>query len=83
MKKIVILLVVIAALTTSLISCGNKMVFDTTYSFEEVIAELPNGEILEGKLEGWTDYEDGDQIQIKVDGKVYLVHSTNCALISK
>lgn len=82
MKKIVIFIVIIATLVL-LTSCGNKMVFDTTYSFEEVIAVLPNGEIIEGKLESWCDYEDGDQLQIKVDGKTYLVHSTNCVLISK
>ena len=82
MKKIITLAVIAATLIVSLTSCGNKMVFDTTYSFEEVVAVLPNGEIIEGELEGWTDYEDGDQLQIKVDGKVYLVHSSDCALIS-
>ena len=29
-----------------------------------------------------TDFEDGDQLQIRIDGKTYLVHSSNVVLIS-
>ena len=85
MKKIkyLSLVIMITLLISSLTGCGNKTLFDTTYSFEEVIAVLPNGEVIEGKLDSWTDYEDGDQLQIKVNGITYLVHSTNCVLISK
>lgn len=83
MKKIIIFITIIAMLVLSFTSCGNKTLFDTTYSFEEVIAVLPNGEVIEGELQSWKDFEDGDQLQIKVDGKVYLIHSTDCVLISK
>jgi choloylglycine hydrolase len=38
-------------------------------------------EIVEGKVESWTDYTDSDQIQVKVNGKIYLVHSNNVVLI--
>ena len=41
-----------------------------------------NGEVVEGKVSSWTDFEDGDQIQVKIDGKTYLVHSSNVVLIS-
>ena len=75
--------IMVVLLIISLIGCGNKAWFDTTYSFEEVIAVLPNGTIISGKLDSWTDYEDGDQLQIKVDGITYLIHSTDCVLISK
>ena len=33
-----------------------------------------------GAVQSWTDYEDGDQIQVKIDGITYLVHSSNIAL---
>lgn len=36
-----------------------------------------------GKVESWKDYGDGDQIQVKVDGDMYLVHSANVALIKE
>lgn len=84
MKKIiaVILVVVIAAALLLMVSCNKQMV-DMTYSYEYAILSLPNGEIVEGRVSSWTDYEDGDQIQVKIDGKTYLVHSSNIVLISE
>jgi ribosomal protein S1 len=71
---VVVLLVVLAG-------C-NKQMMDLTYSYEYAIISLPNGEVVEGKVSSWTDFEDGDQIQVKINGKTYLVHSSNIALIS-
>lgn len=82
MKKkltLAILIAVIGLLTTA---C-NKQVFDTTFSYDRAVLYLPNGEIVDGKITSWTDYEDGDQIQVKIDGKTYLVHSSNIVLISE
>ena len=36
---------------------------------------------MRGEVESWTDYDGSDQIQVKVNGKTYLVHSENVALI--
>ena len=85
MKKwIAIVLVAILVASVSLVAVGcNKQVVDLTYSYEYAILSLPNGEIVEGKVSSWTDYEDGDQIQVKINGKVYLVHSSNIVLISQ
>lgn len=66
----------------SMVGC-NKQLLDTTYSFDKAILALPNGEIVEGKVQSWADFEDGDQIQVKIDGKSYLVHSSNIVLISE
>lgn len=81
-KQIALLLAVIAALTFALLSGCNKQMVDLTYSYEYAIIGLPNGEVVEGKVSSWTDFEDGDQIQVKIDGKTYLVHSSNVVLIS-
>lgn len=62
--------------------CGNRQVFDTTYTFDRAILSLPNGEVIEGRVESWKDFE-GDQIQVKIDGKSYLVHSENIVLIDE
>lgn len=62
--------------------CGNKQWMDTTYTFNRAIIETANG-VIEGKVESWTDYEDGDQIQVKVNGKTYLVHSSKVTLIAE
>lgn len=84
-KRIAMVLAVLAMLCCMLIfgGCGNKQVIDVTYSFERAIIELPNGEIIEGKVSSWKDYDDGDQIQVKINGKTYLVHSSDIVLISE
>ena len=84
MKRLIaILLVAAISLGLVLFTAGcNKQVVDLTYSYEYAIIALPNGEVVEGKVSSWTDFEDGDQIQVKINGKTYLVHSSNVVLIS-
>ena len=84
MKKLIaILLVVALSLGLILFTAGcNKQMVDLTYSYEYAIIGLPNGEVVEGKVTSWTDFDDGDQIQVKINGKTYLVHSSNVVLIS-
>lgn len=82
MKKILAIILVLGLALVILTGC-NKQIFDTTYSFDSAILTLPNGKVIEGKVESWTDYEDGDQIQVKINGKTYLVHSSNIVLISE
>ena len=83
MKKLIALLLGIVAVLSVLVLSGcNKQMVDLTYSYEYAIIGLPNGETVEGKVSSWTDFEDGDQLQVKIDGKTYLVHSSNVVLIS-
>ena len=80
MKKLTALILTLM-LVFMMTGCNKQMV-DLTYSYERAILSLPNGEIVEGKVSSWTDFEDGDQIQVRIDGKTYLVHSSNIVLIS-
>ena len=83
MKKIIaVLLALVLILGAMVLSGCNKQMVDLTYSYEYAIIGLPNGKTVEGKVSSWTDFEDGDQIQVKIDGKTYLVHSSNIVLIS-
>jgi len=84
MKKwMAVILVLVTILATVLVMSGcNKQMVDLTYSYERAILALPNGEVIEGRVTSWTDFEDGDQIQVRIDGKTYLVHSSNIVLIS-
>lgn len=82
MKIKILLLTLIAGLGAIATGC-NKQIIDTTYNYDRAIISLPNGEIIDGKITSWTDYEDGDQIQVKIDGKQYLVHSSDIVLISE
>ena len=62
MKKLAIIVSSII-LAVSLAAC-NKQVVDLTYSYERAIISLPNGEIVEGKVQSWTDFKNGDQIVV-------------------
>ena len=70
-------------LGSTIVGCGNKSVFDTTYTFNRAIVKLADGTIVDGRVQSWTDYEDGDQIQVKINDNTYLVHSSNITLIQE
>lgn len=78
MKK----LILIAAVLFAFAGC-NRQLADTTFYFDKAMIQLPNGEVVEGKVQSWTDYEDGEQIQVKIDGKTYLVHAENICLMKE
>lgn len=82
MKKILATLMITLLMVVTMSGC-NKQIIDTTYGFDKAIISLPNGDIVEGKVESWTDYEDGDQIQVKINGVIYLVHSSDIVLIKE
>ena len=71
------------AISGCIISCGNKTILDTTYTFNRAIVKLADGTVVDGEVQNWTDYEDGDQIQVKINGIIYLVHSSNITLIKE
>lgn len=81
MKKLIAIILVLAMIFV-LCSC-NRTLFDTQYHFNYAIISLPNGDVVEGKVESWHDFEDGDQLQVKIKGIVYLVHSSNIVLMEK
>lgn len=83
MKKKLLAAILALGMALSLAGCGNRQMIDLTYSYKYTIISLPNGEIVEGKVDSWKDFEDGDQLQITVDGVTYLVHATDAVLITE
>ena len=83
MKKFIIALIATCIMVLSITGCGNQQIIDTNYTFKKAIVWLPNGEIVEGEVKSWRDYDGSDQIQVNIDDKVYLTHSTNIVLISE
>ena len=81
MKKRVALIIFLAIILISCTGCYNKQFVDMTYHYDRAIIYLPNGEIVEGRITSWRDFEDGDSIQIRIDGKTYLTHICNVCLI--
>lgn len=79
-----IVIVLIAVLIAAAIGVfTNKSMIDMTYSFERAMIRLPDGDIVEGHVSSWTDFEDGDQIQVRIGSKTYLTHISNVVLISE
>ena len=67
-----------------LLSGCNKQIVDTTFSFNYGTVYSPSGDIIaQGKVQSWADFEDGDQLQVKIDGIMYLTHSSNVVLESR
>lgn len=82
MKKIITF--VLACIMAISLLCGcNKQIIDFAYSYNYAIISLPDGKVVEGKVSSWTDFEDGDQLQLVIDGVTYLVHSSNVVMMSK
>lgn len=83
MKAILWIIILVGVSLSCMAISNNKQIVDTTWSYERGIISLPNGEIIEGKIESWKDYENSDQIQVKIDGNTYLVHSSKITMISE
>lgn len=82
MKKFFITLAAALTIGASLTSC-NVQVVDTKYNFDKAIISLPNGEIVEGEVESWRDYDGSDQIQVKINGTTYYCHHSDVVLIEE
>lgn len=81
-RKITLVLAIITTLFT-LTAC-NKQLIDTTYSFDKAIIKMPDDTVKEIYIKSWTDYENGEQLQIvATNGDVYLVSSINCILVNE
>lgn len=83
MAKRIGLIALLVVMLFTLCACGNRDMWDTVYTYDRAIISLADGTVVEGRVQNWRDYEDGDQIQVKIDGKTYLIHSMNCSLIAE
>ena len=81
MKKIIFAIVLFAVVVT--LSGCNRSVFDTHFAFDEAIISMPDGTVISGSVSNWHDYEDGDQLQVTIDGVTYLTHASNVVLIDR
>lgn len=86
MKKIALLMLILVTLAVALCGCysigNNSHGWDMKYTFHEAIIYMPNGaELVSGDVSSWRDFEDGDEIQITIDGVTYLTHYSNVVMI--
>ena len=85
MKK-VIYVVLILSLALALTACqvGNRQVgWDTTQTFTYAILELGNGELIEGTVTSWRDFDESDVVQFTINDITYLTHYSKVILMTK
>ena len=76
------MIIIMLILTSCDTSEGGYNIIDTTYHFDYAIIELPSGRLVEGEVQSWRDYQQSDQIQVKIDDITYLTHISNVVLVS-
>lgn len=75
------LILVVVLIITLCVGC-NMQIIDTKWSFDYAYIDLGNGDIVEGNIDSWKDWDDSDMIQVTLkNGKTYFTHSTNVVLI--
>ena len=62
---------------------GNEQVFDTNWKYEWAIIQLGNGELIEGRVSSWRDFDESDCVQFTMNGITYLTHYTIVILCSE
>ena len=82
MRKRIALALVLVIAALLLASCGNKDYFDTVRTYHEAVIAMPDGTVVSGEVQNWRSYGNGDQIQVKIDGITYLVHSSDIVLMN-
>ena len=86
MKKVAIFVLFIFIICFCLTSCqiGNRKIgIDTTQTFRWAIIQLGNGELIEGPVDYWRDFDESDAVQITVNGVTYLTHYANAILATE
>lgn len=85
MKKIVIIaLILILSITLTACKIGNRDIgFDTIQTFRWAIIQLGNGELIEGPVNSWKDFDESDVVQVTIDGITYLTHYANVILTTE
>lgn len=80
MKKKILAAVAVSIVGAASLAGCNKQMVDLNLKFDKARINMGD-EWIDVELKKWTDYEDGDQLQLTLeDGTVMVVHSMNCIL---
>ena len=68
----------------SMSKIGNRKIgIDTTQTFRWAIIQMGNGELIEGPVDSWRDFDESDAVQITIKGVTYLTHYANAILATE
>lgn len=80
LKMLLIFTIVLMVLALS--GCNVQMI-DTTWKFDYGYISLPDGSCVEGPVQSWMDFENSDQLQVRIDDVTYLTHASRVVLVAK
>lgn len=85
MKKFKQLALIALVTVPMLTACGDKDILGTTYTFDYATVKLPDGTLIDGKVEAWAREERADTIRVTFEGGKgeYLTHASNVVLYNK
>lgn len=79
----IIIMVLVLVLVFIAIFNNNRSINTNDTRFTWVIIRLGNGELIEGEITSWRDFNDSDMIQVIIDGNLtVLTHSSNVLLFN-
>lgn len=80
--KVIAVVLILILLACSLTACGNERIFDLNYTFHYAYINGPSG-WKEFEIVRWSNYEDGDMVQVETKaGNIVLGHA-NTIIITK
>lgn len=82
MKNLLVVLAVLFCLTGCMENYDYKSDFIDTHGYNYAIIKMPDDTIIEGAIDSWRDFE-GEQLEVKMNGVIYLTNSFNCVLLYK
>jgi hypothetical protein len=77
MKKRLLIIVILIA-TLCLTGCNYEPI-EFHYDYDKIICNY-EGDKFELRISSWTDY-DGEQVQIRSEGKTYLLSMNKCYMV--
>lgn len=83
MKKKIALVILLILVVICLCGCNHQIGFDTTWNFKWAILQLGNGELIEGPVSSWRDFNNSDCVQFTINGITYLTHYSNVILCTE
>lgn len=79
MKRIFAVILIALVIIGVLVGCNYNPV-DLKYNFSYAQIAMPDGTVVSGEVKNWTDYENGDEVQITIGTVTYLTHYENVVL---
>lgn len=82
MKRIIAVILIALVVIGVLVVCNYFLYkpVDLKCNFRYAQIIMPDGNVISGEVKSWTDYENGDVVQVTIGTVTYLTHYENVVL---